>query len=70
LDIKNSERYKKEIAEAVAESSGSKRLKAESKGFLSDKINETSSDYLAAVIVVGLLIIVVLAITLRRKERK
>lgn len=70
LDIKDAERYKKEIAEAVAESSGSKRLKAESKGFLSDKINETSSDYLAAVIVGGLLIIVVLAITLRRKERK
>ena len=70
LDIKNAERYKNEIAEAVAESSGSKRLKAESKVFLSDKINETSSDYLAAVIVGGLLIIVVLAITLRRKERK
>lgn len=70
LDIKNAERYRKEIAEAVAESSGSKRLKAESKGFMSDKINETSSDYLAAVIVGGLLIIVVLAITLRRKERK
>ncbi|MDE6549532.1 MAG: cobaltochelatase subunit CobN, partial [Muribaculaceae bacterium] len=70
LDSKTAERYEKEIAEALAESSGSKRLKAESKGFLSDKINETSSDYLATVIVGALLIIVVLAITVRRKERK
>lgn len=70
LDRKNAEKYQQDIAEALAETSGSKRLKAESKGFLSDKIDESTADYIAAVIVGALLIIVVLAITIRRKERK
>ncbi|MDE7420358.1 MAG: cobaltochelatase subunit CobN, partial [Muribaculaceae bacterium] len=70
LDSKTAERYEKEIAEALAETSGAKRLKAESKGFMSDKINESAADYIAVVIVAVLLIIVFLAITVRRKERK
>ncbi len=70
LDSQNAERYEKEIAEALAENSGSKRLRAETKGFMSDKIDESTADYIAVVIVAVLLIIVVLAITVRRKERK
>ncbi|MDE7345496.1 MAG: cobaltochelatase subunit CobN, partial [Muribaculaceae bacterium] len=70
LDGKDAERYQTKIAEAVAETSGSKLLKAESKGFLSDKVNETNADYIAVVIVAVLLIIVFGAITIRRKKSK
>lgn len=70
LDSKNAERYRKDIAAAIEETSGTRRLKAESNGFLSERSNESSSDYLAAAIVAGLLIISVFAIMMRRKERK
>ena len=70
LDKSGAERYKADIAAVLEEQSGATRLKAESKGLLSGKLDKTPDSYIAVVIIAVLLITVLLAVTLRRKEGK
>ncbi len=68
LDNRDAERYRMDIAAALEETPGAKRLKSESNDILYGKVNGSTAEYIAIAIVILLLIFVMLTIKQRRKK--